>query len=489
MSLVKKTVEGAVWAFLTFGLGKFLLFITSVILARLLLPEEMGLAGLAMIGINYLGFVRDMGLGKALIYSDDDEVQTAANTSFYINLIIGLILFVVALFASPLVAQFFEEPDLVPMVNLLSVSFLINSVGATHDALLRKELAFKRKLIPDLTKTAVKGFTSIILALSGYGVWSLIWGQVASSLATTIATLIVFPWKPRLIFKGETGKELLKYGMQDVANYFLVLTGARVDFLLIGKIIGDVSLGIYTVAYKIPEIIILSIFAIIGRVLFPAYSKLKHDIAGLRKGFLLTLQYVTLASFPIGVGLFVTAPDLVSVIYTDKWIDAVPILRVLALFAMIRTIGWDVQSIYRATGRPEVVTRISLVKTIILFPAVLVGINQLGLVGAAYAQLIVAFIVTILNLWLAKNMLSIKITEYVKIIGKSGLAALFMYGGIQFLLMYSIHLSAFLRLTYTILVGGIIYSIFTYLFNPQMVRALYALVRNRAVQAGETSSL
>src|SRR5262245_6537596 len=199
MGLAKKTAHGTIWAVITFGSGKLLLFLSSVILARLLTPADFGLAGITLVVINFLGFVRDVGVGNALIYKNKDSDQLAS-TAFWISCLAGFSLFTLASLISPWAAHFFEEPRVEPMVQLLAVSFLLTSLGSTHEALLQKELNFKKKLIPELAQAFSRGFFSILLAWLGWGVWSLIWGQVIGAFAFTLTAWLVLPWRPTLTF-------------------------------------------------------------------------------------------------------------------------------------------------------------------------------------------------------------------------------------------------------------------------------------------------
>lgn len=457
MGLAKKTAEGTAWAFFSFGVGKFLLFISSIILARLLTPAEFGLAGLALIVINFLGVVRDVGVGNALIYKSG-ETDQIASTAFWVSCMAGFALFLVSLLIAPAAAVFFEEARVEPMVQLLAVSFLVGSFGSTHDALLQKELNFKKRIIPDLAQASFRGAFSILLAWLGWGVWSLIMGQVLGAVAFSVAGWVVLPWRPSFTFESKIAKELTGYGSHIVAVNFLGTIGSQVDFLLIGKIAGDAALGIYSIAFKIPDMLIMSIMTITGRVIFPAYAKLQHDEKALRRAFLVTSKFIALIAFPIGVGLFLVAPDLIHVLYTDKWAAAVPVLQILSLFAVIRIVGWaGTGSIYKAIGRPDVITKTSILKTALLFPAAWWAISQYGIIGAASAQLVVAIFTSSVNLYLAHRMLHIKLSAIFGEMQIAFIGSIFMLIVVGSFMHFAAPMSSLVRLIMASTLGVLVY--------------------------------
>jgi len=171
--IAKKTAWGFVWNFLTYFLGKMVVLLTTSILARLLTKNDFGLVAVAVVAISYLSVLKDLGLGVALIQRKGD-VNEAANTVFTINLIIGFVLTVIAIPLAPLIAIFFMDPQLTPVLRWMGVSFLINALGSVHVNRLVRELDYRRKLIPDLGSALIKGAISIGLAYLGYGVWSLL---------------------------------------------------------------------------------------------------------------------------------------------------------------------------------------------------------------------------------------------------------------------------------------------------------------------------
>lgn len=468
MSLAKKTAQGTIWVSITFGAGKFLIFISSAILARLLSPADFGLVGLAMIAMNYLSILNGMGVGKALIYKQD-RLEESANTAFWLSCTVGLILFFTAILISPLVVAFFETPEMHPLMLFLAVSLLIDSVGSIHSSLLDKELAFKRRLIPDLMREFTKGTVAIVLAWLGWGVWSLAWGQVIGNLSSTIAAWLVLSWQPSFSFNPKIAKGLTSYGLHIITNSFVSELGLNADYLFVGKLLGPTALGFYTVAFRIPQLIVSSVMAITDKVTFPAYAQVQNNPQALNRGFLITLRFMSLITFPIGTGLFITAPDLIKVIYTNKWAPAIPTLQLLALFAIAHSIGRSMDSVYKAIGRPDIVTKTTAPRTILLFLALWWGVNQYGILGAALAQLVIAIIIGAVKLFIVHRTLGIKFSAIFREMRTAFLSAVVMLASLELFLQFAPPMSSLVRLIIVSTLGACIYVTTIWIIGKETV--------------------
>src|SRR5215211_868038 len=195
--IAQKTAWGFIWNFSAYFLGKIVVLITTSILARLLAKSDFGLIAVAVVAFNYLSVLKDLGLGVALIQRKGD-VTEAANTVFTLNLFIGLFLSAIVIPLAPLVAAYFREPQIIPVLRWMGFSFVINALGSVHTNWLVRDLDYRRKLVPELGGALLKGVISIGMAYLGYGVWSLVFGQIAGAIASVVLVWIVLPWRPRL---------------------------------------------------------------------------------------------------------------------------------------------------------------------------------------------------------------------------------------------------------------------------------------------------
>lgn len=398
-------VRGILWTYASFAGSKLLGFASIVILARLLMPAEFGQVAFALLVISYLDSIGDLGISAALIYEQERSEQ-AANIAFVVSLVTGVLWFILALATAPLVAAFFKDPSVEPILQVLAWVFILTALGNTHDALLRRELAFKQRLIPDFARAVMKAFFSVVLALFGWGVWSLVWGQLMGAAAATVVLWLVVPWRPQWQFPWGLARRMLSYGSQIVSVNMLAAVVHHVDYVIVGRMLGSAALGFYSLAYRIPELAVITIIWVVGKVTFPAYSRLQDDHPTLARAFLVTLRYLSLLTVPAGIGLAVLGTTIVITFYGGNWEASIPVLQALAIAASLRSLGSHAGDVYKATGRPDILIKLGLVRASVLVPALIVG-ARFGIAGVAVAQMIVTGASTLVNLFIASKILSV----------------------------------------------------------------------------------
>ena len=404
-SIAKRTTKNIGWNYLSFGLSKALGLLTIAILAHILPPESFGLIALATLAIDYLSVMSDLGLGAALI-QQRGNIDEASNTVFTFNLLTGLLLTFFTALAAPYIGNFFHEPQVIPVLRWLGLTFTIKALGAVHNIRLRRTLNFRKKLIPDIGNTLIKGFISIGLALSGLGVWSLVIGQlVGAGIASTLLWVIV-PWRPHLAIKREITGKLFRYGLTVMADNTLSILGDSFDYFIIGRVFNTVALGVYTLAYRLPEILVINILWVMTAVLFPAFSEIQTQAEKLRENFLAVIRYVELVITPICLGLFIAADPIIRVIFGEQWLEAIPIMRILSIYALIFSIGFHVGDIYKAIGRPDILLKVAIPVFIVRIILLWIG-AQYSLIGVAIAHLVAGIVEITLRLIVAMKVVKI----------------------------------------------------------------------------------
>lgn len=399
----KKAVHAVFWNYVSFGLGKLLVFVTTAILARLLTPADFGLMGFAVLAITYFSAFKDLGLGAALIQRRDN-VEEAADTVFTLNLILGVLLTIALFFAAPWFASYFRQPQVIPILRVLSSSFVLNALSSVHISRLQRELDFQRKLIPDLVSSIVKGAVSIGCALANFGVWSLIVGQMASTLATMIAVWYVYPWRPRLAIHFHLAKALLRFGIPIVALGTLGVVFDSLDRLIVGRLFDGTALGLYTVAYRLPELLILNPLWVVTAAIFPVYASIQEQQETLRQSFLTTLRFIGIFIMPFGLGLILAADPLVRVAFGEQWLASIPLVSALGFAALLQSVGFHVGDIYKAIGRVDILVKLSLALALVQVPLLLLGARY-GVTGVAIAMVGVAILELAIRLWTARRFL------------------------------------------------------------------------------------
>ena len=423
----RKTAHAVLWNYLSFGLGKGMVLISTAILARLLTTYDYGVVGIALLTISYLAVLKDLGLGAAFIQKRD-HVEESANIIFTINFVVAFVLTLITILMAPFVGEYFRNPEVVPLLRVLGLTFILNALGSIHLIRMQRDLAFNRKLIPDLGNALTKGGVSIGLALAGFGAWALVWGQIAGVVATVILAWIAYPWRPKFHFQKELAQGLVRFG----AFVFIVNVMDAVinnaDYLVIGRMLGTEALGIYTLAYRLPELLVLNLLWVVGRAIYPAYASMQHEPALLRKGFLTTIRYIEMVSVPLCLGLLIAADPLIRVFFGEQWLEAIPVVRVLAIYVLISSIDGDMGSIFKVMGRPNLLAKLSFVGAIFLIPALIFGARY-GIVGVATAHLIVGLGRTLFGLIIALHLIKVSWMEVVLELKPS------MLGGLALLLL------------------------------------------------------
>jgi len=407
--IATQAAQGTVWSYLSFVLGKALTFVSTIILARLLAPEHFGLMGYCLAAIQYVDILNDFGMDAALI-SRRDRVEEAANAAFVIGLVMSLIFFGVSWAAAPAVAVFFREPAVVPLFRTLSLVLIISGSALVPRALLRRGLRFKEKLLPDLTRNLAKGVFSIGLAWAGFGVWSLVWGQVAGEATAAIILWWLARWRPTLALSQQVMREMLVFGGHIVGVGIIGAIRSNVDYLLVGRLLGAAALGYYLLAYRIPELIIRSLNYVVGNVAHPALAQLQSDLPQLRSVYLAYVRYIALFTFPAGVGLAVIAEPFIRTVYTDKWEPSIVVMQFIAIAISIASVGYVPGVLYKAISRPDILNKMSFVKLPIVV-AVLWYCTRWGIVGVAAGQIGLSVFYMLLDSFVISRLVGFKLGE------------------------------------------------------------------------------
>ena len=413
MTLAKKTAHAMLWVTLISIITKILGFGTQIVLARLLAPADFGLLAIGLLAINSMGLFRDLGFGATLIYKKDDSKHTAANTAFILLPLVASALFLIAYFAAAYIALFFDNAAVEPIVQVLALTFVISSFGTVPSMLLEKELEFKKKVLPETVPIIGYACVTIWLAINGYGVWSLVYGQILSAILTAGLIWLVSDWRPTFKFDRKIARELFGYGKHIMGASIVIFLIMNLDDAIVGRVLGIEALGFYTLAYMISNLPATQITHLVGRVMFPLYSKLQDDRDALRDAYLKTLKYVSMLSIPAALGIFAIAPDFVSVVLGEKWMPAVPALKVLCFFGLFRSLNATMGPVFQATGKPRFLFNIAVLNLVLFCIFVYPLTIAYGLVGISIAGTLPQSIIFIIVVMKLKDVLPIKTSDFI----------------------------------------------------------------------------
>jgi O-antigen/teichoic acid export membrane protein len=477
--LAQKTLKGVFWSYSTFLGGKVLTFLSTIILARLLLPEQFGLIGYCLITIQYLDILNAAGINNSLI-ARRENLEEAANAAFVANIVLGLVSFGLTWVIAPAAAVFFKTEELVPVLRLMGLNLPLSGLGMVPDTLLQRQLRFRTRMLPEISKNLLKGLISIILAWMGMGVWSLVWGQLAGTSIATALAWILARWKPTWRFDAKATYEIATYGFHIVLLEIAGAFRSNVDYLLVGRILGAAALGYYTMSYRIPELLIRSVNIVVGRVSLPMMSIAQRDREQLRSFYFGYLRSLSMIIFPVSAGLALTAPIFIPLFLSEKWTPATIPTMLVSLALGIAAMGHIPGVLYKATSRPELLTRLNLIKVpfavVVLWYATRWGIN-----GVAAGQIVISIFSLALDTLFANYVMRYSTADLMKALAPTFLSTIGM--ALALLVMVRIlPISGLLAFILLVLAGALIYLIMLWLLARETVRAGIDLVRRTFIK-------
>jgi len=476
-NLAVTTVRGAFWGYAANYSGKTLSFFSTIVLAWLLTRDDFGLAGYALVVISILEVMQDLGVGPALIYIEENP--DATDTAFWLSIITGVGLFLITWWVSPTVGRFFSEPRAVSLTRALGLAFPISSFSTVHASLLQKKLRFGRHFIPELSRSISKGLVSIILALLGFGAWSLVLGLVAGRTLSVIAYWIVMPWRPTLRFERNYAKKLLTYGFDIISLNAVGALLSNIDYILIGRFLGTIALGVYKLAFIIPEYLINQITSVLGGVIFPIYTKLRDDAQMLNQAFIETVRYVAFVVIPMGLGLALVAEPMVLTFFSEKWQEAIPIIRAISIYAMVNSLGYGTGAIFKAQGKVKYITILAIVRVLVMIPFTWYAIHTFGTIEAvAWAQVGVVFISRFIKMSVVWMIVRFSVRAVLKIFVTMGMFGIVMSFGVYGVLLILDSCHSLVQLIVGILVGAIIYVGGFWIFDHKFLLSTAQVIKN-----------
>lgn len=359
------TGRQAAWNYLVFALSKSSTLLMTVVVARLLDPAEFGLFALALLVVNLFDYVKDLGVAAALVQNRRDW-RVLAPTGLTLSVLFGLVASGILAATAGLAARALRHPELTAMIQVLAIGLGISALSTIPAALLRRSMNFSARLLPEFSGALIKTGVTIGLAATGHGVWSLVYGQLAAAVVMTALYWLVARHRPVLGLDGAVSRELIRFGVPVTAVTLLAYAIYNVDYLAVGTRLGTDDLGLYTLAYRIPELLVLNLCIVVSDVLFSALSSLQHDLDWLMRHYFEALAVVMALTAPIGIGLAVTARPLVATLYGGDYAGSAPILSVLALYAVLYSASFHAGDVFKAIGRPGILTAVNAAKLVLM---------------------------------------------------------------------------------------------------------------------------
>ena len=401
-SLGTRTLRGMFWAYGSYVGGRALVLVSVAILARLLSPADFGLVAFALTVTALLDTVADLGVSQALIVAPEKDVNRRANTAWTVSVLLGVVLAALTAALSPLAGLAFGRSDVAPLLAVLALNFPLRALRITHFALAQRAIDFRTRTVAEMADVVVRGTTGVALAFAGAGAWSLVAGYLAGTAAMTIALWLLVPFRPRPRIERAALPGLLRFGGAITVLDILSALIANIDYVLIGRVLGAADLGLYTLGFRLPELLIMNLSVVAGLVLFPSFAGLDRRAMG--DAFLTSLRYTLMVAVPVAVALAVLAEPLVLTLFGDRWSASVDVMQVLVLFSLAVAVGIPAGTAYKASNRVDVLVKLGVPRAILAVGSIVVFVSQ-GIVVVAACQAAVAALFSLIGLGLASRLL------------------------------------------------------------------------------------
>ncbi|MDM7998330.1 MAG: MOP flippase family protein [Acidobacteriota bacterium] len=394
MSLKSRAVSGMKWTTASSIVAAVNDSPRLIVLAWLLMPDDFGLMAMVYVVIGFAQMYNDLGISLALIHHRD-VTHEELSSLYWLNIFSGIAIFAIIWFISPLVPLVFHDTRVIPLVRAVGLIFLIAPVTSQFEILLQKELAFKSLAIRDVCGSIANTIAAVSCAFAGFGVWSLVVGQITNTFVrgVLIAPIGFHKFRPSIRFHFPECRRFLSFGLFQLGERSANYLGQRLDQILIGAMLGPRSLGFYTFAYNLTVQPMYRLSPIFGRVAFPVLAKVQDDSARLKKGYLKLVNLVATCNAPLLIGLAVLAPVAVPIIFGSKWSESIILVQVLSFVVMLRSVIYNpIGCLQNAKGRADLGFWWNVVLLACSAPVIYIGArigDALGVVIALLIQQIV----------------------------------------------------------------------------------------------------
>jgi teichuronic acid exporter len=426
LDLKSKAIKGTAWFISVRLVTKSLSWGVTIILVRLLTPEDYGVFAIAGAAIASLELFREFGLGVAIVQRQDVSPRQL-NGFFWIMMSSSMLLALIGFLGAGLAAWFWGEPRLAGIVQLLSATFLLNAVGTVPYSILTKEIEFRRRSMVDAGGAIAAALISVTLAWLGWGVWALAAGQLAGSAVRNAATLLATGWRPGFDASFAGMAEILRFSANVTGTSAVKTVSDVVSTAMIGRLLGGYSVGLYSMADSLGRENPLQQLwtSAVNQLSLPLFSKVQREEASLRGYFLKMTKYIAVISVPANVGLALVASDLVPVVFSAKWVGMIGLAQVLSIGSICTVLSLPSTALLTARGKARIVFRIYCIGAAAMAVGLLVG-TPFGLAGVAGAWLFAFPPTRLCLLWLSLREAGVRGTDYLRTIGPSLLATLTM---------------------------------------------------------------
>ncbi|MBD3896238.1 lipopolysaccharide biosynthesis protein [Halomonas sp. ML-15] len=471
-----RTVSGIFWTFLEQASKRGISLLVTLLLARLLLPEDFGLLAMISVFVTIASSLMESGIKQAVIRKkvvDQDDL----NTAFYANISLGILAYFILYGSAPYIASFYDEERITLLVRVAGMVVLINSFHIIQSAVLTRDLNFRLQLKASIPASFISGIVAVFVAYSGGGVWALIVQLLFNSLLLAAFLWWMQNWRPSLSFDFKVLKELYSFGYKLFLASFLSLVAKNIYVLVIASIFGAAVAGLYYFAHRIKELVIDQLVRAIQKVTYPALSKLQDEDERLKEGYRKVLCVTTFVLFPCITMTAALASPIFEVAFPDRWSPAIAYLQLMCIASLLYPLHAINLNILKVKGRSDLYLGISVFKKIMTFSILFVS-YRFGVVGILIGQIFLGVLAYLPNSYYSDKLISYSTVEQVKDFFPAFIVSAII-SGVAF---WAVQLSYFPPLLEILLygvLGGVFYILLCFVFKVPGCGLFFEMVGGR----------
>lgn len=385
-ALGTRAVRGSVLLFISRSASKLILFVRTILVARLLFPHDIGLFSLATLIGTIAELPLQTGFYSAMVQEKGD-VREHLDSAWTVNVIRGFILAGIIFAIAPLGGAFFHNDAVTWVARSVGILYIITGFENIGVGMLQREMKFNRKFFYDIGGTVAQVAGIIVAALILHNVWALVIGNIIGRLGYLVLSYVMQPYRPWFHFNLAGAKQLYKFGKWIGISGTLSFFVAQGDALTVARLIDTAHLAFYQMAFSLGIIPAVETVSVLGDVLFPLYANIRDDASRLKSVFLRVAKFIYAFMVPAAVGLWVLAPEVVRFVYGSQWLPMVSILRVVVLYGFIRSFEYLVSPAFHGLGKPKITFFNLLIQSVVMFVLIVPLVHAWGAAGAAVASL------------------------------------------------------------------------------------------------------
>lgn len=474
-NMKSKVLSGLFWKVMENGGTQGIQFVVSIILAKLLTPEEYGVVGLITIFITIANVFVQNGFNTALIQKKNaDDVDFSS--VFYLSLGVAAIMYVILFAGAPFIASFYEEPELVLIIRVLAITLFFGAVTSVQNAAVARRMEFRGLFFATLTAVIISGALSIVMAYKGMGVWALVGQQLAYFFFLMIVLFVTVSWKPKLLFSLTRVKTLFSFGWKLLCSSLIDTVYNNIYGLVIGKAYNNEMLGYYNRGDQFPKLITNNLGIAIQSVMLPAFSANQSDkqkVKSMVRRSIVTSSFVIL---PMMAGLIAVAEPMVVVLLGEQWLPCVPFLQLMCVAYSFWPIHIANLQAINAMGRSDTFLKLEIIKKTVGVAGLIIGIG-FNVYVLVILKAVIDFICTFINAWPNKKLLDYSIIEQWKDILPSMGISIIM--GICAYSMQFVISNSLICLVVQVVIGAVVYVGLAKLFRMESFSYLVDIAKSK----------